>query len=78
MNPMAGPISVHNYKYSVQLPMSFKIFPLNDILTVFPIQILEKKIFEELSPYMGMTATLVMRPGLFIFTLVPLSCRCFL
>ena len=28
-----------NHKYSVQLPVSCKIFPLNDVLTVFHIQI---------------------------------------
>ena len=37
----------------------------------------EKKIFEEFLPYMGMAAILVKRPGLFIYTLIPPSYRCF-
>ena len=34
--------------------------------------VLEKKIFEEFLPYMGMVAILVMLPGFLIYILVPL------
>ena len=37
----------------------------------------EKKIFEGFLPYMGIAAILFMSPKLLIYTLVPLSYRCF-
>ena len=37
----------------------------------------EKSIFEGFLQYMDMEAILVMRPGLFMYTLVPPSYRCF-
>ena len=38
----------------------------------------EKKIFDGVLPYKGIAANLVMCPGLFIYTLVPPSYKCFI
>ena len=38
----------------------------------------EKMTFEGFLPYMGMATILVMRPGLFMYILVPPSYRCFI
>ena len=36
--PRVGSKSFQNHKSSVHLPIAFKLFPSNDILTIFPIQ----------------------------------------